>query len=123
MSTILQFRPDYRAMQKAADLAAYGESMATVDVCRELKRRLRARGCRWVSVTRGRGTACGWIDISAGPRRGMTDEERAELAGLLGLERVHYQGESIPAGYDYYREYLARAAGEVPTGTGKPYWD
>ena len=98
-------------------------TLNATDVCTEIKRRLRARGCRWVSVTHGTGTAYGWIKISAGPRRSMTDEERAELARLLGLEQVHAQGERIPAGYDYYREYLARAAGEPPTIHGKQYWD
>ena len=53
----------------------------------------------------------------------MTEADRQELAVLLGLESVHIQGESIPAGLDYYREYLDRANGRVPTTFGKQYWD
>jgi hypothetical protein len=53
----------------------------------------------------------------------MTKEDQAELAQLLGLEKVHYQGESIAAGSDYRREYIDRAEGRMPTTFGKQYWD
>ena len=50
--------------------------------------------------------------------------DRAELAKLLGLkEPAHFQGVSIPAGSDYWEEYIDRAEGRTPTKTGKPYWD
>jgi hypothetical protein len=49
--------------------------------------------------------------------------DAAELAALLGLETVHFQGVSIPAGGDYRREYLQRARGEAVTVRGEPYWD
>ena len=58
---------EYKRLRDAADLDVAVRA-GTVAVCAEIKRRLRARGCRWVSVTHGRGTASGWIDISAGPR-------------------------------------------------------
>lgn len=49
---------------------------------------------------------------------------RAKLAALLGLDRpCHFQGESIPAGHDYYREYIDRAEGRTPRTQGQPYWD
>lgn len=109
-----------------------------------LKRR---SGKAW-SVTGGRGTAWGWIHVDAPPARrtahwiGATDDdvkaqlvdtgkpgghtppaELAELAKLLGLEGVHHQGLSIPAGYDYRREYIDRAEGREPGVIGTPYWD
>ena len=49
---------------------------------------------------------------------------RWKLGQLLGLDRaVHFQGESIPASHDYYREFIARAEGQEPQEFGRPYWD
>ena len=53
----------------------------------------------------------------------MSPAERAELARLLGLERVHTQGESIPASSAYYAEYIDRAEGRTPATFGTQYWD
>lgn len=88
-----------------------------------LKRR---SGKSW-SVRGGSGTAWGWIKISAMPKNldefgRMRDEDRAELAKLLGKEHVHQQGESIPADGAYYQE-SDRAEGREPTVYGRPYWD
>lgn len=92
-----------------------------------IRRALKARSGRAWSVTGGHGTAWGWIRISVPPAQRvdgtMTPDQCAELARLLGLERVHCQGESIPAAYDYRREYIDRAEGRVPNTCGKPYWD
>jgi len=107
-----------------------------VDIKRALKRR---SGRAW-SVTGGKGTAYGWITIKSLPSERtanldgtaphehpefgyMTLADREQLAQLLGLERIHAQGESIPAGYNYYREYLRRANGQTPAEYGKQYWD
>lgn len=49
-------------------------------------------------------------------------EDRAELARLLGLERVG-QHVSIPSSTDYYVEYVDRAEGRTPSRIGTPYWD
>lgn len=56
-------------------------------------------------------------------RRYITPEDREELAGLLGLTDVHFQGQSIPSGGDYYVEYIDRAEGRTPRTFGVPYWD
>jgi len=75
-----------------------------------LKRR---SGKAW-SVTGGRGTARGWITVNVPPKLraehgGMRDEAAAELAALLGIERVHFQGVSIaPKDRPWY---VARAEG------------
>ena len=119
----------------------------------EIRAALRARSGKAWSVTGGRGTAWGWITIDAPPARrtlrhrlkagaladrpedyeaydsgqpggSMTLPDRAELGALLGLEKpVHCQGESIPAGHDYWLEYVQRANGQTPTVKGVPYWD
>jgi len=99
----------------------------------EIKTALERRSGKKWSVTGGRGTAWGWITIDAPPKRRtgtykgegtcITAPDRVELAMLLGLETIHFQGESIPASYDYYDEYTARARGETPTVEGEPYWD
>lgn len=88
---------------------------------------LRRRSGKAWSVKGGRGSVWGWITITAPPKRldvygGMTDEDRNELSALLG-ENVHHQGASIPAGGDYRREYVDRAAGREPVVVGRPYWD
>jgi hypothetical protein len=114
---------------------------------------LKKRSGKPWSVTVGRGTSWGWIDVDAPNRRrtwgwrlkavGLPDlpenyeeydtgqpgghagpAERAELAALLGLDRLNsYQGVSIPGAFDYYEEYMDRAQGKVPSVIGKPYWD
>jgi hypothetical protein len=54
----------------------------------------------------------------------MSEAETAELAGLLGIEASQASGGvSIPASYDYRREYIDRAEGRTPSVIGKPYWD
>ena len=112
---------------------------------------LRKRTGRAWSVTGGTGTAWGWIRIASPPAARtwrhrlapgapdrpesyegfdsgepgghMTPTDCAALAEALGLERVHSQGESVPASSDYYREYVDRAEGRVPSKLGRPYWD
>lgn len=99
---------------------------------------LRKRSGKAWSVTGGRGTAYGWITISAPPARcvydsdgNRTDSEfgymgrrdREELARLLGLDHVHMQGETVAASNDYRLEYIARARGQTPTVHGTQYWD
>ena len=100
---------------------------------------LRKRSGKAWSVTGGRGTAWGWIEIESPPRRRTFDfqgvdegepghymghVDRDELAKLLGLpDRVHAQGVSIPAGGDYRQEYVDRAEGRAPSVIGTPYWD
>lgn len=89
---------------------------------------LRRRTGRAWSVTGGRGTAWGWIRISAPPARRTDDgyisaPDRADLARALGLDYVHQQGVSIPAAHDYRTEYVDRAEGRAPSRVGVPYWD
>jgi hypothetical protein len=117
-----------------------------------IKAALKKRSGKTWSVTPGRGTAWGWIHIDVPPSKrtwhherppgtpdipesyilevntgkpggGMGPIRRAELARLLGLDEVHWQGVSIPAASDYYDEYMDRAQGRVPERIGKPYWD
>jgi hypothetical protein len=102
---------------------------ATIKTIRaNLKRRT---GRAW-SVTGGKGTAWGWIEIQATPKNrdahGYTTEaDRATLATALGLEPrdVTHHGISIPAGHDYRAEYLERSATGARTTApeGVPYWD
>lgn len=92
---------------------------------------LKARSGKVWSVKGGRGTAWGWLKISAPPKRCtagdfgyMTPEDCAELGRLLGLKGpVHFQGESVPASSEHYWEYVDRAEGMPPRCFGTPYWD
>lgn len=95
------------------------------NVIRALRNALKRRSLRKWSVTGGRGTAWGWITITARKADSSMDEtERKELALLFGLEHpVHFQGLNIPASNDYRREYLDRAEGRMPSVTAVPYWD
>jgi hypothetical protein len=118
-----------------------------------IKTALQRRSGKAWSVTGGRGTAWGWITINAPPKRKtagyeltpgcadipenyariddkypegggyMTLADKEELRDLLGLERMHDQGESVAASGDYYREYIARAEGKTPAVIAQPYWD
>ena len=79
---------------------------------------------RW-SVTGGRGTAWGWIHITARKQYAtMTEEEQTELGELLGIgQKLCFGGESVPAGHDYWAEYIDRAEGRAPRIYGRQYWD
>jgi len=96
-----------------------------------LKAELKRRSRKVWSVTGGKGTAWGWITITAPPKRcnefgSMTEDDRAELAALLGFENVaavHHQGASIAASRAYRAEYIARAEGRTPEVIAQPYWD
>lgn len=94
-----------------------------------IKKALKARSGKSWSVTGGRGTAWGWIDINVPPARrrdgGMTEEARLELQELLGLpawRAVHFQSESVSP--EQREWYVLRAEGargrDVPGGAD---WD
>jgi hypothetical protein len=114
------------------------ETMATIKA--ELKKR---SGKPW-SVTGGRGTAYGWLTITAPPARRvhgdlvgmtpgwtpkyppslMTDTDAAELAGLLGMPPARsHQGVMVAASHKHYAEFVDRAKGLVPVAVAQPYWD
>jgi len=108
---------------------------------------LKRRSGRPWSVTGGRGTAYGWLSIMPMParrvcrhqfdgaecpspeqcaehRRYMSDGDRAELARLLGVEDVHFQGQSIPSGTADYLLWIARAQTGKSCGFhAAPSWD
>lgn len=92
-----------------------------------IRKALKQRSGKAWSVKGGRGTSYGWITISVMPSREkdgcMTCCDSIELAGLLGLDKVHPQGVKIPSGNDYYQEYIDRANGILPTVYGERYWD
>lgn len=98
-------------------------------VIARIRQALKVRSGKPWSVTGGRGTAWGWINISAPPRRltdfhYMTDADRAELGRLLGLDApAHPQGVSIPASSAYYRRYLELAETGNSSTVATPYWD
>lgn len=123
------------------------------DTIKQIRKALKRRSGKPWSVKGGRGTAWGWIHISAPPRRctghavklpgrltdwpadyeykdtgepngEMTPADQAELGYLLGLGKpAHHQGEGIPAATDYRQEYVDRAEGRTPSVIGKQYWD
>jgi hypothetical protein len=122
------------------------------DAIRAIRAALKRRSGKPWSVKGDTGTAWGWITIDAPPKRRtarwidngrkdnrgytaydledtgevggyITPADQAELCALLGLERMHHQGISIPAGNDYRVEYVNRAEGRNPSAYGTPYWD
>jgi len=134
-------------------LTLVDEDLSRAAVIRRIKVALERRsGKRW-SVTGGTGTAYGWLRIDAPPARRTwrerlkdgvltgqsradyewydtgqpsghaAPEDLAELAALLGLDGVHFQGERVAASHDYYCEYIDRAEGRVPRKIATPYWD
>lgn len=88
---------------------------------------LKRRSGRAWSVTGGRGTAWGWITIDTMPARnkaGFGGEDRHQLLDLLGEPQHPWPDYvSIPAGSDYWQEYIDRAEGRTPTVRGHQYWD
>ena len=134
-------------------LHSVDEDLSRAAVIARIKRAWEARsGKRW-SVTGGTGTAYGWLHIDVPPARrtwrdrprpgatglgtyaddyepydsgqpggSMSPAERAELAALLGLDRID-RNVSVAASHEYYREYIDRAEGRVPSKIATPYWD
>ena len=120
-----------------------------------IKAALKRRSGKSWSVTGGKGTAWGWIEINVPPARRtwtnvpkphnvirldpgrenwdevdtgkpggfMGPPDRDELAKLLGLPEVHFQGVSIAASSAYREEYISRAEGRTPAKIAEPYWD
>lgn len=89
---------------------------------------LRQRSGKTWSVTGGRGTAWGWLTITAPPARragsSMTVEDQTELAGLLGVPFSFARGGvMVAASHDHWREFVARAEGRTPPVIAQPYWD
>ena len=104
--------------------------MDRTETIRRIRTGLRQRTGKDWSVTGGRGTAWGWLTISAPPRRRinggtcLTEADRKELGAALGLGRpAGLQGESVPASESYWREFVDRAEGRTPSVRGRPYWD
>lgn len=122
------------------------------ETIRRVRSALRRRSGRAWSVTGGRGTAWGWITVDAPPAArtavwvkypnapdypesyfetdtrepgcGHAPEHlRRELAALLGLDNVHIQGWTIPAGSDYRRDAIKRAETGSSDENPTPYWD
>lgn len=88
-----------------------------------IKHNLLVRSGRAWSVRGGRGTAYGWITVASSADH-VTEADAVELSRLMGLSRpVHCQGLQIPAGHDYWQEYVQRSAGRTPTVRGQQYWD
>ncbi len=106
---------------------AIPETSERDDAIRIIRAELKRRSGRAWSVTGGRGTAWGWIRITAPPRRrdgwGMTEEDRGDLADLLGLEWVNGGGVSIPASSGHRIEFVDRARGRTLSTRGVQYWD
>ena len=91
----------------------------------QIKAALKRRSSQRWSVTGGRGTDYGWIQIQATSRNhAQTLSEATELARLLDLTLgMCRQYASVPASSDYRREYVDRAEGRTPCTTGQQYWD
>ena len=84
-----------------------------------IRKALWRRSDRAWSVRGGTGTAYGWIDVIAPPRRcdrfgNMTPADCATLANLFGRDRpVHHQGLSIsPEEREYYVDLIE--SGDAP---------
>jgi len=64
-----------------------------------------------------------WEPYDSGqPGGSSSPADQAELAALLGLDRID-RNVNVAANHDYYREYIDRAEGRVPRKIATPYWD
>lgn len=93
----------------------------------QIKAALKARGMRY-SVTGGRGTAWGWIDIDLLPAvyKSLDADARKLAYRALGdaFGETHGYGPiSVAASSAHYREYIQRARGLAPDKIAEPYWD
>lgn len=110
----------------STDIRNTGKELDRENTIQVIRTNLRERSGKTWSVKGGRGTAWGWLTITAPPARQvggcMSDADRSELASLLGMS-VHHQGASVPPQSDYRTEYVDRSAGVTPERYGVPQWD
>ncbi len=96
------------------------------ETIKQIRQALKNRTGRTWSVTGGRGTSWGWINITAPPRRmdgwAMSAADQLTLSDALD-KTVHHQGESIPASNAHYQEFIERAEGRPVTAIAEAYWD
>lgn len=103
--------------------------MTRDEAVQRIRQALKRRSDRAWSVSGGRGTAYGWIQVQAPPRRqgeyGYTSpDDCATLAQLFGLDRpVHNQGLSIPP--EQREWHVGRAEGTIAPDVQPPPlgWD
>lgn len=91
-----------------------------------LRKILKYRSGKSWSVTVGRGSVYGWVDINSPPKRqvdGANPQADIDELSKLFDTHVHHQGIAIPAARDYRVEFLERAAGLPVTKPAVPYWD
>jgi len=91
-----------------------------------LRAGLRRRSTKTWSVRGGRGTAWGWITVTAPPSRldqygGMSKADQEELSRIF-REHVHHQGISIPASNPYREAYVERVLHGSTSLNPQPYW-
>lgn len=122
--TTKDFTDEIARRQEVGD-PAIDRYEAIVAIRTALKRRT---GRTW-SVTGGRGTAWGWITVTAPPKRRvdgyyLSEDDAAVLGEAMGMEgAAHMQGVSIAADTSYRIEYVARAEGRRSSVVGRQYWD
>jgi hypothetical protein len=98
---------------------AHGAGRSRSDVTKKMRQLLKARSGKAWSVTGDRGTAWGWLNIQAPPKRRTgeygrtTDEDARELADLLGLDRPD-GNVSVPS--DQWFHYLKACRGDFSNG-------
>lgn len=103
------------------------QTISRDEAIKAIRQALRERSGKTWSVRGGRGTAWGWLSISAPPARcgdygEMSAADAAELSKLLDLDHVERTRVSVPASSAHYREYTNRAQGR-PYDIAAPYWD
>jgi hypothetical protein len=98
---------------------AHGPGRSRSDVTKKMRQLLKARSGKAWSVTGDRGTAWGWLNIQAPPKRRIgeygrtSDEDARELADLLGLDRPD-GNVSVPSGEWFH--YLKACRGDFSDG-------
>ena len=100
------------------------------EAIKRIRTALKSRSCLKWSVTGGRGTAWGWITVTApkstlGEYGEMNEKQRDALGALMNRngERAGRDGISIPASSEFYAYYANAAEGYFPHEMPKPYWD
>lgn len=105
-------------------------SLSRTEAITLIREALKKRSGKTWSVTGGKGTAWGWITVTAPPKRrveggyAMSEADCIELGELLSLGHpAHCQGETIPASGAYRMHYVALAMGLESLTDARPYWD
>lgn len=119
----------YQALVDQSEGQVEGGYLKPAPFAAWLKKALKVATGRAWSVRGSRGTAYGWLNVSApkdreeGPYGYTSEEDRVLLREAFQTERIHHQGYMIPSSRGFYWQAAQAVTGRPITIHGVRDWD